>query len=185
MKSPPIWVWGLAAGGALLLLGGASKAKAAWDSPEPTQTMRWTWGRPNGKDQWGNIIYRDPSTVVPAFADKIERIIRRLRARGFDAVVNEAYRTPARAARLDEGGTGVSKSLHSFNGAVDIVDRKLAWGASEAFKNAVVEEVEREGLFSGRRFSTKDDWAHAQVVTPQQTATFIAANVEQRNRMVA
>lgn len=177
MKSPPIWVWGLAAGGALLLFGASAS--------QSSQSARWTWGRPNSKDQWGNIIYRDPSTVVPAFADKIERIIRRLRARGFDAVVSEAYRTPARALRLSEGGTGIIKSLHSYNGAVDIVDRKLAWGASEAFKNAVVEEVEREGLFSGRRFSNKDDWAHAQAVTPQQTATFIASNVEQRNRMVA
>lgn len=177
MKSPPIWVWGLAAGGALLLFGASAS--------QSSQSARWTWGRPNSKDQWGNIIYRDPSTVVPAFADKIERIIRRLRARGFDAVVSEAYRTPARAQRLSEGGTGIIKSLHSYNGAVDIVDRKLAWGASAAFKNAVVEEVEREGLFSGRRFSNKDDWAHAQAVTPQQTATFIAASLPVRNQMVA
>lgn len=171
----PKWVWWAAAGaGALLLLG-----------RDVAPSSRWTWGRPNGKDQWGNIIYRDPSGIVPALADKIEIVIQRLRARGFDAVVAEAYRTPARAERLDEGGTGIAKSLHSYGGAVDIVDRKLAWGATTAFKNAVVEEVERVGLMSGRRFSNRDDWAHAQAVHTAQVPAFIAANMEQRNRMVA
>lgn len=179
MRPLPAWVWGAGAVTALVVLGGATKGLSS------SSSSRWTWGRPNGKDAWGNVIYRDPTSVVPVFADKIERVMRRLRARGFDAVVSEAYRTPARAQRLNEGGTGIVKSLHSYGGAVDIVDRKLGWETSAAFKNAVVEEVEREGLMSGRRFSNKDDWAHAQAVTPQRTAAFIAANVEQRNRMVA
>ena len=186
----PTWAW-LAAGGlGLLLLGGKGAQRyvqsgSAAQALDPFSDTRWTWGRPDGRDPWGNVISRDPSQVLPALADKVERIIRRLRGRGFDAVVAEGYRTPARARALDAKGTGVSKSLHSYNGAVDIVDRKLAWGASEAFKNAVVEEVEREGLMSGRRFSTKDDWAHAQAVFPAQTAAFINASLEQRNRMVA
>jgi hypothetical protein len=86
---------------------------------------------------------------------------------------------------LSDVGTGISKSLHSYNGAVDIVDQRLGWGATEAFKNAVVQEVEREGLMSGRRFSNKDDWAHAQAVPPSQTAAFIAASLPVRNQMVA
>lgn len=169
----------------LILISALVPVTLIWAAMKRGSSSRWTWGRPNGKDAWGNVIYRDPSGVVPAFADKIERVMRRLRARGFDAVVSEAYRTPARAQRLNEGGTGIAKSLHSYGGAVDIVDRKFGWETSAAFKNAVVEEVEREGLMSGRRFSNKDDWAHAQAVTPQRTAAFIAANSEQRNRMVA
>jgi hypothetical protein len=185
----PVWLWGAGAVAVLVVLGSASRSSAPVALPagggSSSSGERWTWGRPNSKDPWGNIIYRDPNSVVPAFADKIERVIRRLRARGYDAVVHEAYRTPARAARLSDVGTGISKSLHSYNGAVDIVDQRLGWGATEAFKNAVVQEVEREGLMSGRRFSNKDDWAHAQAVQTNKVAQFIASNLEQRNRMVA
>jgi hypothetical protein len=189
-RPTPTWAW-LAAGGlGLLLLGGKGAQRyvqsgSASQALNPFSDTRWTWGRPNGVDPWGNVIYRDPTMVVPALADKVERIIRRLQARGFDAVVAEGYRTEARARALDTKGTGITKSLHRYNGAVDIVDRLLGWGASKAFKDAVVEEVEREGLMSGRRFTTKDDWAHAQAVFPAQTVAFINAGLEQRNRMVA
>jgi len=156
-----------------------------WGKATRTGNTQWTWGGPPGVDPWGEAIHRDPAEVVPAFADKIELVMQRMRARGFDPVVHEAYRTPERAAHLAEKGTGIKLSLHSYNGAVDIVDSALGWGASKAFKDALVEEVERAGLMSGRRFSTKDDWAHAQAVQTAHVARFIASNWDERNTLAA
>ena len=177
LELAPSWAPWAAGAAALLLLLGAGAASVV--------KGRWTWGRAAGKDPWGHVVYRDPAGVVPRLADRVELILTRLRARGFDPIVAEGYRTPARAAMLAEGGTGVAMSMHSYGGAVDIVDRTKGWAASEAFKSAVVEEAERLGLFSGRRFSNKDDWAHVQAVPPAKQAAFFAASVATRDSMVA
>jgi hypothetical protein len=122
---------------------------------------------------------------LPAFADKIERVMQYMRARGHDAVVFEAYRSPVRVAHLVQVGTGVSDSMHEYGGAVDIVDRKLLWNASAAFKRDLIAAVEAEGLTSGHTFSNKDDWAHAQAVPVRLEQAFRGSTIAERNRLVA
>jgi len=113
---------------------------------------------------------------------KVEKALRRMRAQGFDPVVHEAWRSPERAARLAEEGTGIPRSTHTYGGAVDIISESEWWNISRDFKLALRDAAEAEGLYWGGHFG---DWPHVQAIPtgrPQQE--FIAATLAERSDMV-
>lgn len=141
-----------------------------------------TWGRPPAEDPWGNTIHRDPAGVVEPFAVRVEAVLRRLRAKGYDAVVHEAWRSPARARKLAEMGTGIVDSMHTAGGAVDIVSKSRLWNVSTDFKVAIRDAAEAEGLYWGGHFG---DWPHVQAVpTGSPQRRFIAATDRGRASML-
>jgi hypothetical protein len=109
----------------------------------------------NDIDRWGNTIYRDTTSLVPAFASRVKVLFNRMRARGYDPMLWEAYRTPERAIKLAEDGKGIQNSMHIYGAAVDIIDAKKKWSDPMFFK-VLGEEAERLGLYWGGRFSDYD-----------------------------
>lgn len=168
-QSAQRWPWILAAaGGALLLFRPSSTPGAA------VYAGRYSFGEP---DDIQKGLSRDPNRLLPSFARKVEVLFQRLRARGLDPMLNEAYRTPERARRLAQAGTGIADSMHSYGAAVDIVDRRLYWNAP-AFFRALGEEAEALGLTWGGRFS-RVDMPHVQAVPVKaQNAIRASANPE-------
>ncbi len=137
-----------------------------------------------------NGVDRDPNKLLPGFARKLETLFQRMRARGFEPMLWEGYRSPARAAQEAAQGDGIKDSIHSYRGAADIVDGrqwalgKDPWTTSTAFWNALGEEAERLGLTWGGRFS-KVDKPHVQWPTVQQQVAFRAMSDAQRQQAVA
>lgn len=135
-------------------------------------------------------VDRDPYKLLPGFARKVEYLFRALRARGYDPLLWEAYRTPERAAQLAEDGPGIKDSLHIVGGAVDIVNGAQwkagldPWGGSSDFWKAVGEEAERLGLTWGGRFR-KVDKTHVQAVPVSMHTAFFNASRAEQERMVA
>ena len=123
-------------------------------------------------------VDRDPAHLLPEFADKLERVFRRMRARGFHPLLWEGYRTPERAAQEAREGDGVVKSLHTYGVAADVVDESTApryWDGTPGFWTALGEETEREGLTWGGRFTRKDA-DHVQLVPPREQYAFFQSH---------
>ena len=161
-------MWWLVGGvGALLLLGGGAA---------------YTFGGSPLKKG----VDRQPKKLLPAFARKVETLFRRMRARGFQPMLWEGYRTPARAAELHRKGTGVKLSMHSLGAAVDVVDGSNPgnpWAASPGFWKALGEEAEKLGLTWGGRWA-KADYPHIQAIPVSQQTAFRAMTHNERNRVV-
>jgi hypothetical protein len=162
-------------------LGAVSIAVGGWLWWRRKRTA--TWGRPSIEDQWGNTIHRNPAGVVPGFALRVERVLRRMRADGFDPVVYEAWRSPERARMLAERGDGIVYSMHTAGGAVDIVSESRLWDAPPGFWRALQRASEAEGLYWGGHFG---DRPHVQAVpTGRPQRRFIAATYTDRAAMLA
>lgn len=135
-------------------------------------------------------VDRDPKKLLPAFAKKVDKLFAAMRARGFQPMLWEGYRTPARAAELEKTGAGVSDSMHSYGAAVDVVDGKLwaqgldPWKTTAAFWKALGEEAERLGLTWGGRF-TRADTPHVQAVSIAKQNALRSATPAERQQMVA
>ena len=135
-------------------------------------------------------VDRDPAKLQPRFARRVEAVFAGMRARGFEPMLWEGYRTPARAAELSVRGTGISDSLHAYGIAVDIVDGALwdagrdPWAASAAFWSALGEEYERAGITWGGRFS-RGDRPHGQAIPVSMQVAFRAASPSEQTAMVA
>jgi len=91
-------------------------------------------------------VNRDPKKLLPSFAWKVELLFRRMRARGFDPVLNEGTRTPARAAALGKDAT----DLHLYGAAVDILSARSL--DDPAFFKALGEEAGDLSLTWGGSF---------------------------------
>ena len=124
--------------------------------------------------------YRDPGRLIPAFADRVELLFQRLRARGFQPFLVQGYRTPEQAADNEARGTGIARSQHILGAAADIHDA----GKSAAFPRAVGEEAKRLGLTWGGDFSTRYDWAHVQAAPGKLDGKMWAMSSDQRARFV-
>jgi len=152
------WIIGGAGVVALLLLGGQGTREPASYS--------------YGGVQLKPGIDRDPRNLDPAFASKLELVFQRMRARGFDPILWEGFRTEARAQELKKAGVGIYPSLHQYGLAADIVDRRLRWNAPRAFYDAIGYEADRLGLTWGGHWP-KGDKPHVQGVTvADQRAVF-------------
>lgn len=149
------WVIGgvLGAGALLWLAGGRSSSSSA-------PRGGYTYGGPPLKKG----IDRDPDNLIPAFAQKLEVLFQRMRARGFDPTLWEGFRSDARARILKESGAGTYPTLHQYGAAADIVDNKLLWNAPRAFYQALGEEADRLGLTWGGHWK-KGDLPHVQWYT--------------------
>jgi len=123
------------------------------------------------------MIDRDISKLVPAFRARVELLLERMRARGFDAMVWETYRSRGRAAQLADAGRGVKDSMHTLGLAVDIVSESKKWGPGEDFWAALGEEAEALSLTWGGRWPTRPDKPHVQAipVSAQGNARKLAA----------
>jgi hypothetical protein len=174
------WVLGLGAVGALLLFAGGAQAATL-----PGGFRRYSYGgapRRSGVD-------RDPYKLIPSFADKLEVLFTRLRARGFDPYLWEGYRSPARAAALEKKGTGIRLSMHSLGAAVDIVNGAQVkaggnpWVAPKQFWDAVHQEASRLGLTWGGVW-TRADKPHVQAITVRQQVAFRQMSDAQRAAFV-
>lgn len=121
-----------------------------------------------GPDKGG--VSRDPKLLLPSFAAKLNILFARMRAAGWDPILNEGYRTPARAAELAKQGVGVADSMHSYGAAVDIISASRGW-SNLAFFALLGQEAEALGLTWGGRFS-KVDRPHVQAIPVAQQAAF-------------
>jgi peptidoglycan L-alanyl-D-glutamate endopeptidase CwlK len=130
-------------------------------------------------------IDRQPKKLLPRFARKIETLFQRLRARGYQPMLWEGYRTPERAAELEQRGTGIRLSMHSLGAAVDVVDGSTGnpWKASPGFWRALGEEAEKLGLTWGGRWKSKD-MPHVQAIPVSQQTVFRAMTHNERNQIV-
>jgi hypothetical protein len=98
-------------------------------------------------------------SLVPTVRAPLERVLARMRARGFAPRVWETGRSLARAEMLAKKGTGIARSMHRIGLAVDVVDTRTLWLAPAKFWSALAEEAHREG------FATlPDDRPHLQAV---------------------
>lgn len=162
-KAAPAWVW-WAGGGALLVLLASGESGA--------------FGGPNRGE-----ISRDPKLLLPAFAARLAVLFRRMRARGFDPMLFEGWRSPARAAALAAKGTGKLISTHTAGAGADIVSASKLW-SDPAFFVALGQEAEAIGLSWGGRFHDAD-LNHVQAVSPKNEATLVAKAPAARNAYVA
>lgn len=113
----------------------------------------------------------DPQKLLPTFAGQLETLFRRLRDKGWDPVLWEAYRSPERVALTVKTGTGVTNSLHPYGAAADIRRLSNPNAPGAAFWAALGAEAEALGLTWGGRFS-KDDPAHVQAITVAEQKRF-------------
>lgn len=130
---------------------------------------RWSYGSKlpgiASSSAGGGELNRDPERLLPSFADTLEVLVQRLRAQGFDPVLNEGYRSPERGAHLKSLGYSQvgDKSLHVYGAAVDMLSASGGWQGSEDFWQAMGPLAEELGLVWGGRWSFYDP-AHLQPV---------------------
>lgn len=131
------------------------------------------------------MIDRDLANIDPTFRERVEELLRRLRADGYDPIVWEGRRSFARAEELQRRGTGVAKSVHCYGLAVDIVDRLRRWNAPAAFWAALGRHAQALGLEWGGSWTSRVDRPHVQAL-PATTDAWVrnatAAEIAERVR---
>jgi peptidoglycan L-alanyl-D-glutamate endopeptidase CwlK len=113
----------------------------------------------------------DLEALQPEFRRKVEALITRMQADGFDPMIWETYRTPARAKLLSDRGTGAKPradgsipiGMHQLGLAVDIVSASKMWTPPAAFWAALGKHAEAIGLTWGGRWKRVDK-PHVQAV---------------------
>lgn len=131
----------------------------------------YSYGGPDFKD-----ISRDPSLLVPAFADQLEKLFSAMRDLGFDPVLHEGYRSPARAKVLAATGAGIVDSMHIYGGAADIVSASSGW-SDPAFFKALGREAKKLGMTWGGDFK---DGTHVQAMPILLQKQFVTLSPSQR-----
>lgn len=120
----------------------------------------------------------DLAYLQPKFRAKVEALLARMHAQGFDAIAWETYRTPARAKLLSDRGTGIAPradgtipiGMHQLGLAVDIVSKSKMWTPPKAFWDALGYEAEALGLTWGGRWKRVDKPHVQSVPVAQQNA---------------
>ena len=113
------------------------------------------------------------ASLEPSFRPKIERVIAKLKADGFQPKIVFGWRSVEVQAKLKrEGKTKVSFSFHNAQKpdgtpnawAVDIVDARWAWNEPDCHKffRALGDAGKAEGLVWGGDWVSFRDWAHLQ-----------------------
>lgn len=159
------------------ILGGAALAVAAF--------ALWPRGFSYGSAELGSGgIDRDPHHLDPSFAKALEKLFRRLRAQGFDPVLFEGYRSPARAAQLHAANPANARenSVHSYGAAADVISASRQWDDPTFFK-ALGAQAEALGLTWGGRWS-KNDFDHVQAIAVADEPAFFAMAPVQRATMI-
>jgi len=113
------------------------------------------------------------ATLEPTMRPKIESVLAALRTQGFQPKIYFAWRSLAEQKEIFlRGNSKVQFSFHTAykNGkpnayAVDIIDKRWAWGADAAkngFWEALGKAGKAEGLYWGGDWKTFKDYAHLQ-----------------------
>jgi peptidoglycan L-alanyl-D-glutamate endopeptidase CwlK len=113
----------------------------------------------------------DLEALHPTFRAKVEALLARMQADGYDPLIWETYRTPARAKLLSDRGTGIKPladgsipiGMHQLGLAVDIVSKSKMWTPPKAFWAALGKHAEALGLTWGGRWKRVDK-PHIQAV---------------------
>jgi hypothetical protein len=152
-------------GVAAVLLLVVSKAQARTTGGSSSFGSGFNYGGPDS----ANGLSRDPDRLLPAFARRLNLLFSALRARGYDPMLNEGYRSPARALALSQPRAdgskppGIANSLHIYGAAADIISASSGF-SNPAFFRALGEEADRLGLFWGGHFKSHLDTPHVQAV---------------------
>ena len=97
----------------------------------------------------------DMSLLLPTFRPKVQTVLDRMKARGFDPVMFCGHRTPEEALRNAAKKTGIVKSMHLYDAAADIICNVHGWacstkkGGDHGFFKALGEEVIATGSVWG------------------------------------
>jgi peptidoglycan LD-endopeptidase CwlK len=116
----------------------------------------------------GGPVSRDWSRLNTRFAGKLRRVFERLQALGWSPVLNEGWRSRARAQALAAKGSGVALSMHCYGLAADIRDAVRGYD-DPAFFRALGDAAEAEGLTWGGRWERRDA-THVQAVPVREQA---------------
>tara|TARA_R100000234_G_scaffold118816_1_gene100125 strand:- start:615 stop:1754 length:1140 start_codon:yes stop_codon:yes gene_type:complete len=139
-------------------------------------------------------VVKDISELVPSIQPIIRRIVERMNAEGFDAVVHESLRSEQRAQALENEGYGSATSMHIYRVAVDIISQSKQWfqnepnpdAAGAPFWNKLGEIAEDEGFVWGGRwtngnFAPHGDRPHIQAVAVNEQRRARAMSDDERN----
>jgi peptidoglycan L-alanyl-D-glutamate endopeptidase CwlK len=104
--------------------------------------------------------------LAPAMRIKVQHVVERMEAQGFDPLVFETLRLPQVQAEYARRGTSkqrdVLRSMHGHGLAVDIVSLTTYWSAPKAFWDALGEAARAEGLAWGGDWKSFKDLPHIQ-----------------------
>ena len=131
-----------------------------------------------------SAIDRDLSKLHPEFRELVELLLKRLRARGLDPMVWEAWRSFERAEEMQKRGSGVAMSMHCYGLAVDIISATTRWNAPSEFWAALGDEAETLGLVWGGRWQRKD-LPHVQAVLVRDQDRVRAMSDTERSAFVS
>lgn len=148
------------------------------------ETMRAVTNAVRGaKDRPGGPVIRDMALLLPAFRARVESVLAAMRAQGFDPLVWETYRSPERAAVLARQGTGITRSIHCYGLAVDVVSESKLWSAGPRFWLALRTAAEAHGLVSGAAWR-RVDLPHIQGV-PVRLQELVRSQTQDENIALA
>jgi hypothetical protein len=111
----------------------------------------------------------DINLLLPAFRSKVQLLLSNLQEMGFDPVPVDTARTQKEADANAKKGTGISKSLHIYGAATDIISGSKG-RSDNKFNAALIKESKKLGLTSGANkkyggnFPNKHDVAHVQAI---------------------
>lgn len=134
-------------------------------------------------------VESDLALLHPNFRARVELLLAHMRARGHRPVAFETRRSFERAAELARRGTGVSRSMHCYGIAVDIVDGLRAtkeeslWTALPEFWRDLELGAHAHGLVWGGRFARADK-PHVQAVPVALQATVRQASPAELDRLI-
>lgn len=148
---------------------GAPASPAAPSAPAAGGARITDWS--GDSSQWTQE--KKLASLEPSFRPKIERVIAKLKADGFQPKIVFGWRSVQVQAKLKrEGKTKVSFSFHNAQKpdgtpnawAVDIVDTRWAWNEPDCHKffRALGDAGKAEGLVWGGDWVSFRDWAHLQ-----------------------
>jgi hypothetical protein len=122
-----------------------------------------------GTSSGGATVSRDLAQLAPRFRDAVQQAIADARARGLDAYVYEAYRSPALQSLYYKRGrtiippvktvTNARSNLYSWHGyglAVDVISRRFGWDRPESWFRDVAESFRKFNCKWGGDWKMKD-----------------------------
>ena len=122
-----------------------------------------------GTSSGGATVSRDLAQLAPQFRDAVQKAIADCQARGLDAYVYEAYRSPElQALYFTRGRTAVPpvkpvtnarSNLYSWHGyglAVDVISRRFGWDKPESWFRDVAESFRKFNCKWGGDWKMKD-----------------------------
>lgn len=114
-------------------------------------------------------------SLYPPFRAKVEKVVARLEAQGYQPVVRVAWRSPEQQQReVAEGDSEVSLGYHNAKDpcgnmaalGADVIDRRYGWtdprAESSGFWDALQAAAEAEGMVTGNTWRKPWDPAHVQ-----------------------